>query len=117
MIYSVNFATQYKTGYVPLKIVNNFTINGIKADYRDFGEQYVKWEEIGFEVSIFFEPFPAAISVLDKYKINEEEYIRISEVLKFGLSYSYTVDDFRNEMLESWLRDLYTYGSYKRGKS
>lgn len=52
-----------------------FTINGIKADYYDFGTTTLNGDERLWECCCKFEPYDTPQeSILDKYHISEEEY-------------------------------------------
>jgi len=67
-----------------------FMINGIEADYRDFGtkgdESPSEGEEYGCG-NMQFTAEPSSPEVLRKYKITEEEYAEICEKLTNGLSF------------------------------
>lgn len=68
-----------------------FKINGIRADYKDFGDKYdispdVKNASCG---NMIFKPRTPSQQVLEKYGITNDEYICICEqlrdILSFGL--------------------------------
>lgn len=67
-----------------------FTINGIRADYYDFGDKQdvgtVESEDYGCE-DMQFIGSPCTHKVLDKYGINETEYFMIARQLEAGLSF------------------------------
>jgi len=79
---------------------SDFIINNIEADSEDFGEQYdteiypedffiEEYELDAFDYcckNMLFEPIPAGIGILEKYKITINEYNEICEKLKKGLS-------------------------------
>lgn len=61
-----------------------FEINGIKADYGDFGDKYDTDPENAYEYccgNMQFIPQPATQEILDKYKITLEEYNEICKML------------------------------------
>ena len=70
--------------------LETFTINGISAEYEDFGEKYDDnrdaAEPYGCGDMCFF-PKASTKEVLEKYNITEEEYKKVCEeldVLSFG---------------------------------
>jgi len=67
-----------------------FTINGIIADYYDFGDKRDtgKDETLGYGCgNMVFLPDPPTEGVLSKYSITKEEYMEICEKLEEGLSF------------------------------
>ena len=71
--------------YVPL-----FIINGIEADYDDFGEKYDRSPETAPDYGcgdMQFTRIPAKPEVLTKYAITELEYEFIAGKLEVGLSF------------------------------
>ena len=70
---------------------SKFTINGIEADYGDFGEKYdndpSNAEDYGCGDMKFFPTSPPLPMTLVKYKINEEDYKLICEQLEEKLSF------------------------------
>jgi len=69
-----------------------FTINGINADYNDFGEKYDRdsgnAEDYGCG-NMQFTGNPPTIEILKKYKITEDEYQEVVSKLEEGLSFGY----------------------------
>lgn len=61
-----------------------FKINGIKADYRDFGDKSDNSADCAEDYGcgdMRFNPKPASQEILDKYKITIEEYNEICDKL------------------------------------
>lgn len=61
-----------------------FKINGQKANYNDFGDKYDTMAEKAEQyccANMKFIPKPATQEVLDKYKINADEYNEICKEL------------------------------------
>lgn len=73
--------------------LEEFEINGIKADSSDFGSQYDRDPDAADDYccgDMYFEPALATQEILDKYKISITEYNDICErldVLSFGCCY------------------------------
>jgi len=67
-----------------------FTINGVDAEYDDFGEKYdndtENAEDYGCGNMRFF-PKPATGDILSKYRISIDEYNAITEELTTKLSF------------------------------
>jgi hypothetical protein len=70
--------------------LEEFEINGISADYEDFGKKYDAdkdaAEPYGCGDMSFF-PKSVEIYVLDKYKITKDEYKEICKKLEEALSF------------------------------
>ena len=67
-----------------------FEINGVSADYDDFGEKYDRNEEIADDYGcgdMRFTPKLCTQEILDKYKINVYEYNEICKQLEEKLSF------------------------------
>ena len=67
-----------------------FKINGIKADYKDFGEKYDHDPDHAPEYGCGYMEFEAKDStpeVLDKYHITEEDYEEICDKLHDELTF------------------------------
>ena len=67
-----------------------FTINGVNAEYEDFGTKFDRDSENAEEYGcgdMRFERHPSDESVLEKYSISEEEYSEICDKLEEGLSF------------------------------
>lgn len=69
---------------------SEFKINGINADYDDFGDKYDddagNAQEYGCG-NMHFHPKRPTPEILDKYKINLEEYNKIADELEEKLSF------------------------------
>ena len=79
-----------------LKIYRNlcatsiFSINGIEADYDDFGQKYDRNSGKAEDHAcgnMQFTGDPSTPEVLYKYKINEDEYREVVSKLENGLSF------------------------------
>lgn len=79
-----------------LKVARNicepdiFEINGIEADYNDFGEKRDSLPVSPYSYmceNMHFTPKPATQSVLNKYKIDVAEYADIASQLEEKLSF------------------------------
>lgn len=72
--------------------LDNFIINGVEADYYDFGEKYdhnpEEAEDYGCGNMKFISK-PSTSKILEKYKITVEEYNEICNELKDKLSFGY----------------------------
>lgn len=64
-----------------------FTINGIDADDKDFGDVINESEE-QWTCECFFKRKPSSLAVLDKYHITEEEYQEVCDQLDDAKYYS-----------------------------
>lgn len=67
-----------------------FTINGIRADSCDFGDQCDRAPELAEDYACYdmrFERIPATAEVLAKYQITNDEYDEICEKLESELSF------------------------------
>ena len=67
-----------------------FVINGIQAEYEDFGEKYDHEPEIAEPYccgNMMFDRKDATESILSKYKITRSEYEEICDLLGEGLSF------------------------------
>jgi len=76
--------------YGSLCATSVFTINGIKAHYEDFGEQYDRDSENAEDYAcgdMQFTGNPSTTEILLKYKITEEEYQEVVSKLEDGLSF------------------------------
>lgn len=64
--------------------LSEFEINDIKANYEDFGDKYDTEPDLAEAYCCYnmqFIPKPATQEILDKYKINVDEYTQICEKL------------------------------------
>jgi len=72
--------------------VKEFTINGIAADYEDFGEKY---DRSPYDAGSYgcgnmqFTRVPVRTEILEKYHITEAEYSQVCEKLEDGLSFGF----------------------------
>lgn len=76
--------------YEALCELKKFTINGIEADYEDFGEKYDHDRENAEDYAcgdMRFDPKLATQEILDKYKITTDDYNKICEELEDKLSF------------------------------
>jgi len=83
--------------YDALCATNIFTINGVDADYEDFGIKYdrdsEKIEYYGCNAEdcvcgdMRFTGMPSTPKILAKYKITEDEYQKVVSKLEDGLSF------------------------------
>lgn len=77
-------------GYGALCELQTFVINGVNADYEDFGEKYddgpANAEDYACGDMTFY-PKPATDVTLSKYKISADEYNTITEELRDKLSF------------------------------
>ena len=67
-----------------------FKINGIHADYEDFGDKYDDDRENAQEYgcgNMHFHPKRSTPEILDKYKITVDEYNQIADELEDKLSF------------------------------
>lgn len=67
-----------------------FSINGVDADYQDFGEKFDRSPETAEAYScgdMQFTRNPPTAEVLSKYKITIDEYHEVAERLEKGLSF------------------------------
>ena len=68
----------------------DFRINGVDADWEDFGTKIDRHPELAEPYGcgdMRFEAKPATQEVLDKYRITEDEYDEICDKLTTGLSF------------------------------
>lgn len=78
--------------YSCLCSLSKFTINGINADYDDFGEKYDHDEDEADEYGcgdMRFDARPPTKEILNTYGITEEEYYEICNDLDEKLSFGY----------------------------
>lgn len=76
--------------YGALCATSVFTINGIYADYEDFGEKYDRDSANAEDYAcgnMQFTGNPSTTEILSKYKITEEEYQEVVSKLEYGLSF------------------------------
>ena len=76
--------------YYALCATSVFTINGINADYEDFGKKYDRdSEDVEDDAcgNMQFTGIPSTTEILSKYKITEEEYQKVVSKLEDGLSF------------------------------
>jgi hypothetical protein len=76
--------------YGALCETSEFRINGVTADHEDFGEKYDHDSENAEDYAcgnMQFDSKPATQEILDKYKINVDEYKEICEKLEELLSF------------------------------
>ncbi len=75
--------------YGALCATSVFIINGVDADYEDFGEKYDRDSENAEDYgcgNMQFTGNPSKPEILSKYKITEEEYQEVVSRLEDGLS-------------------------------
>lgn len=73
-----------------LRYAPTFTINGIDADYSDFGEKYDRSPETAEDYGcgdMQFTRVPPTPEVLGKYGITDAEYALVASQLEVGLSF------------------------------
>lgn len=76
--------------YGSLCSAEEFEINGVKADTRDFGDSedadpgHAEYYSCG---DMQFYPVPSAEKVLEKYSITQGEYSEVCKMLQDGLSF------------------------------
>lgn len=76
--------------YDALCELDNFTINGIDADYSDFGDKRdIGWVDAESYAcgDMQFIPYECRDEILEKYDITEGEYYLICHKLKEALSF------------------------------
>ena len=76
--------------YTALCRLEVFTINGIKANYEDFGTKEDRSPETAEEYgcgNMRFISFPSTLEVLQKYSITEKDYQDVCEILEDKLSF------------------------------
>jgi len=76
--------------YDALCSTSEFVVNGVTADYDDFGDKYDHDSENAEEYGcgdMHFDPKPFTEEVLNKYHITENEYDKICNKLEDGLSF------------------------------
>lgn len=67
-----------------------FQVNGIDADWSDFGDKYDREPENAEDyccADMRFTAKPATQEILNKYKINDNEYSKVCDVLADKLSW------------------------------
>lgn len=67
-----------------------FEVNGVEAEWEDFGEKYDRSPETAEDYGcgdMQFTMSPPTKEVLDKYQIDEEQYEEIARKLEDGLSF------------------------------
>ncbi len=76
--------------YSALCALKVFRVNGIEADYDDFGDKYDQSPETAEDYAcgdMTFTPKMPTQEVLDKYKITLEQYTEIADELASKLSF------------------------------
>ena len=76
--------------YGALCATSVFTINGIDANYKDFGKKYDRDSENAEDYgcgNMQFTGNPSTTEILSKYQITEEEYQEVVSKLEDGLSF------------------------------
>jgi len=74
---------------IPHCSTSKFMINGVGADQDDFGEKHDRDSENAEDYGcgdMEFTRNPSTNEILDKYRINEEQYQEVCEKLEEGLS-------------------------------
>ena len=76
--------------YGSLCELSTFNVNGIDADYQDFGEKYDHGSDYAEDYAcgnMQFDPKSASQTILDKYKITVDDYNEICSKLEDKLGF------------------------------
>lgn len=85
----MNLSIEFGTGFCYVK---EFIINGIVAEYEDFGTKYDRNPD---EAELFgcgnmqFTRVDARVEILEKYHITVDDYSQVCDKLEKGLSFGY----------------------------